>query len=578
MTLSNSNNKFYGTDRRLTDLRNALYVTTDDLIAVRTGIEGNIIISGDVNIPGIITVNSSPEDPVHTHITEVGTSGILNVPYLPVEGTVYQGTTPWQVSKDLNPNSATNGIFVKIINEVIGIQDNGGSITIDGTVSIDSLPEVEIKNDLNNPIPISKNTNINSDSNPIWVKGTSDTSFFDPTQSDAFGRLRTSSPYTLFDSFHRYQDNGISSIYTASGGASSHDANSSVISMTVNQNIGSKVYRESSRVFAYQPGKSLQIFTTFVMNTPKTNLRQRIGYFGTSNGIFLEQNSGTLYLVRRTKSYGTVQEYRVAQSSWNVNTLISNGTSTLFVDRSQIFWMDIEWLGVGSVRCGFVINGELIHCHTFNHANQIDPITSVGLNTTYMGTACLPLRCEIENTGETVSNSIFKLICSTVISEGGYNEVGRTRSVGHAINAAYSLLNPNTLYPIFSMRLKSTRLDGLVLPKSFSIAAGGNVNYRYIIVKNGTTSGGTWIDAGINDSSVEYNLTATSITGGNIVDMSYIISSNQASSSSSSIDFPFKYQLERNSFTNTSYEYTICVESTGNNISTWASVVWEETT
>jgi len=28
-----------------------------------------------------------------------------------------------------------------------------------------------------------------------------------PTSLDAFGRLRTSTPYTLFDSQHRYQEN-----------------------------------------------------------------------------------------------------------------------------------------------------------------------------------------------------------------------------------------------------------------------------------------------------------------------------------------------------------------------------------
>ena len=134
MSLTNSNNKMYGTDRRLTDLRNALYVTPDDLIAVRTGIEGDIVINGDVNIPGTVTVNSSPEDPVHTHITEVGTSGILTTNYLPIggtvnigtevsvftdsgntlaiEGTVYQGNPPWQISKNTDANSSTNPIYV----------------------------------------------------------------------------------------------------------------------------------------------------------------------------------------------------------------------------------------------------------------------------------------------------------------------------------------------------------------------------------------------------------------------------------------------------------------------------------
>lgn len=436
----------------------------------------------------------------------------------------------------------------------------------------------EVKNDIGNPLPVSKDTNVNSDSNPIYVKGTADTSFFAPTQSDAFGRLRVSEPFTLFDSVHRYQDNGAISQATANGGAAAHDPNSSTISMSVTTTSGSYVKRESSKIFAYQPGKSLHTFQTFAMNTPKANLRQRIGYFGESDGIFLEQNGLTLNLVRRTKSYGTVQEYRVAQADWNVNTLIVGGNTTLFVDRVQIFWMDIEWLGVGSVRCGFIINGEYVHVHTFHHANQIDPITSLGLNTSYMGTAMLPVRAEIENTGSTASASTFKLICTTVLSEGGYTEIGRPRSVGHPLATPYSVANSSTLYPVFSMRLKSSRLDGLVVPKNFGISVTGNTNYRWRILKGGVTSGGTWIDAGSTDSSVEYNLTATSITGGNLIETGYIINSNQASGSVNAQTFPFKYQLERNSFTSTAYEFTLCLETTGTNQSAWCNINWEELT
>ena len=38
---------------------------------------------------------------------------------------------------------------------------------------------------------------------------------------DAFGRLRVSNPFTLFDSSHRYHDNGLWNTSIASGGNSS---------------------------------------------------------------------------------------------------------------------------------------------------------------------------------------------------------------------------------------------------------------------------------------------------------------------------------------------------------------------
>ena len=48
----------------------------------------NITVIGNTNIIDTVTVNSTPEDPVHNHITEVGTSGVLAVPYMPIQGNV----------------------------------------------------------------------------------------------------------------------------------------------------------------------------------------------------------------------------------------------------------------------------------------------------------------------------------------------------------------------------------------------------------------------------------------------------------------------------------------------------------
>ena len=451
--------------------------------------------------------------------------------------------------------------------------DEGNPIPISGsvtatisgtpTVNIGTIPEVEIKNDTGNPIPISRNTTSNSNTNPIFVQGTSDTSFFAPTQSDAFGRLRISNPVTLFDSFHRYQDNGSYNTSLSGSGSTTYNVNSSSISMTVGTASGDSVIRETRRVFAYQPGKSLLVLTTFTYNAAKTNLRQRGGFFDIQNGIFLEQDGTNVYIVRRSYNTGVAIDTKVARADWSENTLPS-----LDLTKSQIFWTDIEWLGVGSVRCGFVINGEFIHCHTFHHANII--------TSTYMTTACLPGRLEITNTGTTASSSTLEQICFTVISEGGYELRGRPRSIGHDLGSPRTVTVGN-LYPLYSIRLKSSRLNAIVLPKAFSIAVTGNTNYRYYILSGGVTTGGVWVSAG-TDSSVEYNLTATGITGGDVSDVGYIINSNQSSVAPSGVETPFKYQLERNTFTNETFEYTICIETVGNNQSAWASVQWDEIT
>lgn len=399
-----------------------------------------------------------------------------------------------------------------------------------------------------------------------------------PTANDAFGRLRVSNSFTLFESFHRYQDNGRVSVYTAVNGTSTHEAHSSSILMTVTNENGSSVIRETNRVFAYQPGKSLSILTTFCMSPSKTGLRQRIGYFDINNGIFLENDGGQIsFVIRSTSQTGTTQEReRVLQANWNIDPMDGTGTSTRVLNLSvaQILFIDVQWLGVGSSRVGFVIDGEFVPVHIFHHANYS------GETTTYMGTACLPVRAEITNTSATSGSSTYRQICTTIISEGGYEIRGRPRSVGHALNVPRSITNQqlNTFFPMLSIRLKSGRDGAIVIPKNFSVAALTSGNYTYQIISSGITSGGTWIDPG-SDSSVEYNLTATSYTNGTVLEQGFIITSNQSSASPSLEDYPFAFQLERNTLTSpkTYYEFIIAVSATSAG-SVACSVNWEEIT
>lgn len=387
---------------------------------------------------------------------------------------------------------------------------------------------------------------------------------------DAFGRARSSQPFTLFDSFHRYQDNGKIS-EEAVGGTSSHNLNAGLIECTIDGNAGSHIYRESSRVFSYQPGKSLQILQTYVFSPHKPGLRQRYGYYDTSNGIFLEQTDAGLCWVERSTSSGTMQETRVYQSNWNYDKMDGAGVSRLTLDmtKAQIQFLDIEWLGLGSVRCGFVIDGKFILTHTFHHANIITG--------TYMATACLPVRAEIENVSATGSSSTLKIVCTSVISEGGYEIRGRSFSTGHPILTPRVLATPGTTYPIFSMRLKANRLGAIVDPKTFGIAVGAASNFRYFLVGGAVSTGGTWVSAG-TDSAVEYNLTATSYTGGRVLDSGYIIASNQTAATPQQERNPFSYQLERNTFTSTPYEFIIAMVSNGNNQNVWGTVQWQEIT
>jgi hypothetical protein len=308
------------------------------------------------------------------------------------------------------------------------------------------------------------------------------------------------------------------------------------------------------------------------MNAAKTGLRQRVGYFGAANGYYLQLNDSTVSFVERTSVSGSLVETPVAQSVWNVDKMDGTGPSALTLDltKAQILFIDLEWLGVGTVRMGFVINGNFYVCHKFQHANIIA--------STYITTASLPLRYEITNTGATSGASTLKQICSTVLSEGGYELTGLQQSIGTAINSPRTLGTAGTFYPVISLRLKSTRLDGIVIPSAISVLPISTSNFNWQLVVGGTTTGGSFVSAGTN-SSVEYNITGTSFSGGRIVASGYFSSTNQGISKVDILKQAlFKFQLERNSLTSTPSELTLIVASASSNDTLVASIDWEEVT
>jgi len=339
------------------------------------------------------------------------------------------------------------------------------------------------------------------------------------TNTDAFGRLRVSEPYTLFDSQSRFAADSQFDTSTSGTGSSTFNTNQSSVSMSVTAGGVGSVVRQTYRSFPYQPGKGLLVLATFQMdNSTSANLNQKVGYFNTQNGVFFQRTSGTNSFVVRSYTSGSVDDSRaVTQANWNGDKLDGTGASgfTLDLTHPQILWMDFEWLGVGSVRCGFVINGQYVVCHTFETANVYG-------TTVYMTTAILPVRYEITTTTAAVAATLVQ-ICSTVISEGGYEQY----SYGHIARRTTALGTIGTTFlPLVSIRLASGRGGAVVLPARVQVLPTTSQNYEVALVKNPTLTGASW--ASTSSSSVQYDVTATAMsfpTGSRIVQTDYVTSS-----------------------------------------------------
>ncbi len=370
----------------------------------------------------------------------------------------------------------------------------------------------------------------NLDTLPVSIGG---------TNVDAFGRLRVSQPYTLFDSQNRYAADNQFDVATTGTGTTTFLSNEAAVKMEVTAGGVGSVTRQSYRSFPYQPGKGLLVLMTFVMDSSQSlNLTQRAGYYNDNNGVFFQRVDGTYSFVLRSSSTptpGTPSDVRtVNQSSWNGDKLDGTGASGLTLDpsKAQILWMDFEWLGVGSVRCGFIINGEYIVCHTFENANDI---TSV-----YMTTAILPVRYEISTATSAVAASM-KAICCSVVSEGGFEQT----SIDHVARRTTILTTIGTTFlPVVSIRLASGRTGAVVLPNRVQVLPTTSQNYEVALIKNPTLTAATWAATVPSDSNVDYDVAATAMTGGTIVQTDYVTASGSGGVQDTSASTGYNWDLQ----------------------------------
>lgn len=383
---------------------------------------------------------------------------------------------------------------------------------------------------------------------------------------DAFGRWRTSEPTTVFDSKQLYDN--LPLLYddqevSGSGTGSTHNPNTASSTMTVSGSTAGKRIRQSFMSFNYQPGKSQLIFCTFVMDKSGggTGIKRGVGYYNDDNGVFLRDNEGTHQVVIRSSTTGSAVDNAIDQTDWNHDKMDGTGVSGITLDftKSQILIIDFEWLGVGRVRVGFVVDGKIYYCHHFNHANNLDEV--------YMSTPNLPIRYEIENTGLGAASSL-EHICSSVISEGGQQKVGILR---HYDSGAVTGLQSGSAYVVMAGRLKSTHIGATLNIENLSITGSQNDQAHWEFRIGGTVDG-TLTYSGLDNSIIEVATGASSntITGGTEIDGGYFTTDLPPLITVPNAVYPGA------SIDGTTQAWYLVVKPITNNITIRASVTWRE--
>lgn len=319
--------------------------------------------------------------------------------------------------------------------------------------------------------------------------------FGDNASIDAFGRLRVSNPYSLFDSktLHDKSPLVFSEVKNGTGDIlfDSYDAS---VNLTTAAD-GDYAIRQTFSRFGYQPGKSQLAFFTGVMSI-QTNITKRYGLFTSltaapytpNSGLYFESSNGIISVqIKNDNVSATTPSQSAAQSAWNIDKLDGTGASgiTLDFNKAQIFTVDYEWLGVGRVRFGFVVDGKIYYCHQFLNAN----------NTTapYLFTPNQPVRAEIRQAGS--GSGTLRMICQSVISEGGHDMAGITHGV-YTGDTGLDIRTAGTRRAILGLRMQLDKLDSItqILDAYVGANPGSSSNvahFRWEIVLNPSSIGGT---------------------------------------------------------------------------------------
>lgn len=342
-------------------------------------------------------------------------------------------------------------------------------------------------------------------------------------QLDAFGRLRVSEAYTLFDSQQEYgldtrttwdcTANGVLASPSSNGSVADSgcavgptDANTRITPLTVSTVNGQYAVLQSKQYVRYVPGKSHLVLMTGVFSPGAvTNVDARAGYFDGANGIFIKSTNNVYSIVRRTSTSGAAVDNAVNQADWNVDKLDGTGPSgiTLDLTKTNILFIQAQWLGVGQVIVGFDIDGMLIAAHAFKNANS--------LTVPYTQTFNLPVRVELRNTGTSAGASIG-FVCCSVQSEGGLE----ARGFPFATPLTIITTAVTTRRPVLSLRPKATyngRTNHTQIKDIEYMIRVATNDSMYEIVVGGALAGAAWTSVSAN-SVAEYDTTATAITGG----------------------------------------------------------------
>lgn len=358
---------------------------------------------------------------------------------------------------------------------------------------------------------------------------------------DSASRLRTSTPATLFEHNNQFGTNPIKWDKATSGTGSITDttATSTTALATGGTASGAQAVRATRVYYRYQVGKSLYLGMSFNFGAGVTGCSKRVGFYDISNGIYLEQNGTTINITVRSQGI----DVATPSTSWNVDKLDGTGPSKVVFNPLGTQDFRVDFLGGFGMRFYLYYNGVFWLVHTIENSNITSPPPIPG-----PASLNLPVRQEIINTTTVSSASSFNVYNANVMSEG--IEQNLPAYSFSASNGITTIALTTTPKPVLSIQAKTLGIDGItrnygqIKPTSANIYATAAIYLQFIY--NATLTGASFTS--VNPLSIaNFDVSATSYTGGILVDTNFVTPNGSGGGVSgevatpASVHFPLVY-------------------------------------
>lgn len=399
------------------------------------------------------------------------------------------------------------------------------------------------------------------------------TSFADGGQKDSFDRLRISSVQTLLNAYHSARDHSLLFENLITGTASAVlNTDQAAMVLSVGTTSGDQIIRQHKRYIHYNPGRSYMISVSGNFGDPKSNVRKRWGLFDNNNGMFFQQTLSSFSVVLRSSVSGSPVDTIINQSNFSIDKVDGTGPSKLILDVNthNLYIIDYVWQGAGRVRFGVIHSGKIVYFHeVLNDSNQTFP---------YVRTPSLPIRTELTNTGDTLSSTSVNLVCMSANKESidetipaytfSANRGNSNKAVTAGSTAPVISIRPKLLFSSITNRIPIRPIEVPIISISNPLLVE--------VYLNPILTGSTFTSADPN-SAVEYDISATSFTGGTRIKTFYVGGLSGQSAVTSFVTLTDILFLGLNISGNSADIITIVVTNLGSGSTQInAGVVWEE--